>query len=470
MDDTYIVDLDPTSEAAKPEPELAIAAQVPEVMTVEPLRMDADLLFLTGEAGTGKSTVVQHARKMHPGALEITATTGVAAMNASGITINSFLGYGTNQELGYLHSSGRLVRRLQERCENITHLVLDEVSMQHANALGMLVDGIRKLNEEGREIFDFRKDEYTRVPLRLIVVGDFAQLPPVDPGSKTPPWAFNAECWKDFEIQKLTKVHRQTNPEFREAIQAARIGNGAKAVRLLQSCGVKFQPFLADGMITLFSTNAEVTSWNMEKFMRLMKNGGSETQRDFPTVRWGKQRSEWSREIADVITFCKDCRIRITANDTKAWSYVNGDQGIITDLTPNLLRVKLDRTGNEVELRRTRRFNDIERDKVSDYHKAGEQVLYREIISDDGPTLEIPYVGSVNYLPAKYGWASTVHSVQGLSLETLQVSPGHKFFGSPNLAYVALSRARNPEGLLIHGTPEQLSKKIVVDKEALKWT
>lgn len=464
-----ITQLDPECELAKPEPEPQ-AAPPPEAMIVEPLRDDAELLFLTGEAGTGKSTVVQHARKQRPGTYEVTATTGVAAMNANGITINSFLGYGTNQELGYLHSSGRLIWRLKEACERIQFLVLDEVSMMHASALDMLVDGIRRLNDEGREVLDFFTNEYIRMPLRLVVVGDFAQLPPVAPGATITPWAFNAQCWKDFEIQKLTKVHRQANPAFRDAIQAARIGNGAKCVRLLQECGVRFQPYLQDGMITLFSTNNEVTAWNMEKFTRLMGQGGHATAREFPTIRWGKQRTEWSKEIPDTITLCEGCRVRITANDTIGWRYVNGDQGVITDVAPNLIRVKLDRTGNVTELRRGRRFNDIESEKVRAIREAGETVLYREIYHADGSKMEIPYIGSVNYLPVKYGWASTVHSVQGLSLESLQVSPGHKFFASPNLAYVALSRARNPEGLVIHGTPEQLSKKIVVDKEALKWT
>lgn len=467
LEDFDPFEFDPESEAGTP-PAEEIPKSAPEPMNITPLRMDAELLFLTGGAGTGKTTVMHHARKQHPGAIEVTATTGVAAMNADGITINSFLGYGTNRELEYMAQSGQLVRRLRDRCENIEYLGLDEISMQHAGALDLLVNAIRELNAEGREVYIHAKGEYERRPLRLIVIGDFAQLPPVDPGAKTPPWAFYAKCWKDFEVQRLTQVHRQADPVFREALEAARFGNGTKCVRLLQEAGVKFLPFLQDEAVTLFSTNAEVQAWNMEKFTRLMRAGGTETQREFPTMRWGKQRAEWSKEIPDTMTLCNGCRVRITANDTKSWYYVNGDQGIVEDINKNFILVKLDRSGITREIRRVQRYNDIERDKVKDYQKEG-PVLHRSIFLEDGSTVEVPYIGSVNYLPVKYGWASTVHSVQGLSLDRLQVSPGHKFFGSPNLAYVALSRARTAEGLTIHGVPEQLSRKIVSAKEALPW-
>lgn len=461
-------EFDPESEAGAP-PAEEIPKPAPEPMNITPLRMDAELLFLTGEAGTGKTTVLHHARRQHPGAMEITATTGVAAMNADAITINSFLGFGTNRELEYMAASGRLVPRLKNRCESIEYLVIDEVSMLHAGALDILVNAIRELNAEGREVYIHGKGEYERRPLRLIVVGDFAQLPPVAPEAKSPPWAFHAKCWKDFQIQKLTQVHRQSDPVFRDAIQAARHGNGPKCVRLLQEAGVKFLPYLQDEAVTLFSTNAEVQAWNMEKFTRLMKAGGTETQREFPAMRWGAQRAEWSKEIPDTMSLCKGCRVRITANDTKNWYYVNGDQGVVEDINKNFILVKLDRSKIVREIRRVQRYNDVERDRVKDIQAKGDTVLHRQIYLGDGSTVEVPYIGSVNYLPVKYGWASTVHSVQGLSLDRLQVSPGHKFFGSPNLAYVALSRARTAEGLMIHGVPEQLSKKIVAAKEAMPW-
>lgn len=463
LDPNYV---DPASEAARPEPE---APEVLPPMDVTPLRMDAELLFLTGEAGTGKTTVLHHARKQHPGAIQITATTGVAAMNADAITINSFLGFGTNRDLQYLAQTGRLVNRLRDRCRDILVLVIDEISMFHAGALDILVQAIRELNEEGREVFFLATQEYKRHPLRLVVVGDFGQLPPVDPGATVAPWAFNAQCWKDFEVQRLTKVHRQTDPAFREAIQAARHGNGVKCVRLLQEAGVRFVPYLHDELVTLFSTNNEVHTWNLEKFTRLIQSGGHETQREFKTIRMGKQRQEWSKEILDTLTLCNDCRVRITANDTKTWNYVNGDQGIIEDMREGFVKVRLDRNGRLIELRRVQRFNDVDGDMARELAKQGETVLWRTIYDDEGNDYEIPYIGSVNYLPVKYGWASTVHSVQGLSLESLQISPGHKFFGSPNLAYVALSRAKKAEGLLIHGTPEQLAKRIVAAKEAKPW-
>lgn len=440
----------------------------PAPIVVEPLRQDADLLFLTGEAGTGKTTILHHARKNHPGHYEVTATTGVAAMNADAITINSFIGFGDKGELAYLHKQGRLVPRILGKCKDVKTLVIDEASMLHGSSLDILVDAIRQINEDGRLVYSVAKEDYENFPLRLVLVGDFAQLPPVDKDAKSPPWAFLANCWKDFEVQKLTKIHRQTNPTFMEAIRAARHGNGAMCVRLLQECKVEFTPFLKDGALTLFATNAEVQSWNMEKFLRLLKDN-ADTQEVFNAMRWGQQRTEWTREIPDAITFCKGTRVRITANDTKHWEYVNGDQGIIESIDEGKIFVKLDRSGRLIEIKRVFRFNDVNNEDVAELRKQGKTVLQRIIYHDDGDQSVKYYIGSVNYMPMKYGWASTVHSVQGLSLDHLQVCPMHKFFGSPNLAYVALSRARNPEGLVIHGIPGQLSRKIVMAKEATPW-
>jgi len=461
----FVPEPEPLNPVSKPEPS----------MDVTPLVMDADFLFLTGEAGTGKTTVLQHARKQYPGAFEVTATTGVAAMNADAITINSFLGYGTNKELDYLARSGRLRARLEERCSSITHLVIDEISMQHAGALDLLVNAIKEINEDGREVFLIADQEHTRIPLRLVVVGDFAQLPPVAPDALEAPWAFKAKCWPEFQVQKLTEVYRQQDPRFREAIQAARQGNGTKCIRLLQDVGVRFVSALEDELITLFATNAEVMSWNTTKFARLVSDG-RETK-VFGAMRFGRQRTEWVKEIPDTLTLCVGCRVRITANDTLRWNYVNGDQGVIEGFRKSqtsigeafIPMVRLDRSGRLVEIARSQRFNDIESDEIPEMKRLGIPVSSRTIILEDGAEWERPYIGSVNYVPLKYGWASTVHSVQGLSLDRLQISPMHKFFGSPNLAYVALSRAKNAEGLIIHGIPGQLSRKIVSAKEVQPW-
>lgn len=441
--------------------------EVKPKMDIPALNRDALLLFLTGEAGTGKTTVVRHAMETYPYDYIVSATTGVAAMNADAITINSLLGFGTKEDLASLHQRGALVERLRRKTEGRRTLVLDEVSMFHASSLDVLVGAIRKLNEEGRQVYNVAKGKYEDTPLRLVVVGDFAQLPPVEKQKVATPWAFRALAWKDFEIQKLTKVHRQDNPDFVAAINAARRGNGRECVRLLQACGVQFVPMLRDDLLTLFATNGEVHQWNQVKFIQTLR-GQEGAERTFSAARWGTQRQEWLREI-DAITLCPKARVRITANNTRTWDWVNGDQGLILQILPNGVEVRLDRTGETHTIGFTQRFNDVPDEQVDDLRKKGAEVRVRKVYDEDGSAKAIHYIGSVSYLPIKLGWASTVHSVQGLSLQQVQVCPVDRFFGTPNMAYVALSRARNPEGLVIHGLPGSLANKIKSAPEVKEW-
>lgn len=436
-------------------------------MDVLPLNRDPLLLFLTGEAGTGKTTVVRHAMETYPFDYVVSATTGVAAMNADAITINSLLGFGTKEDLLDLQRTGALKNRLRRKLEGRRTLVLDEVSMFHAGSLDALVQGIRQLNEEGRQVYNMAKGQYEDAPLRLVVVGDFAQLPPVEKRAQEVPWAFRAKAWQDFEIQKLTKVHRQDNPEFVAAINAARKGNGRECVRLLQKCGVEFVPMLRDNLLTLFATNGEVHTWNQSKFIQTLR-GQEGSERTFTATRWGKQRQEWLREI-DMITLCPNARVRITVNNTRTWDWVNGDQGVVVRILPNAVEVKLDRTGETHALGLTTRFNDVSDEQADSLRKEGTEVRVRKVYDDEGGPKAVYYVGSVTHLPVKLGWASTVHSVQGLSLEQVQVCPVDRFFGTPNMAYVALSRARKPEGLVIHGLPASLAAKIKSAPEVQNW-
>jgi len=450
----------------EPEPPFPELAPIP-ALNIPALNRDPMLLFLTGEAGTGKTTVVRHAVETFPYDYTVSATTGVAAMNADAITINSLLGFGTKEDLIALLKNGTLKNRLRRKLEGRRTLVLDEISMFHAGSLDALVEGIRQLNEEGREIYNVAKGKYEDTPLRLVVVGDFAQLPPVEKTKVATPWAFRANAWKDFEVQKLTTVHRQDNPEFVAAINAARRGNGRECVRLLQKCGVEFVPMLRDNLLTLFATNGEVHNWNQAKFIQTLR-GQEGSEQTFVASRWGSQRQEWLREI-DQITLCPNARVRITSNNTRTWDWVNGDQGVVLRLLPNAVEVKLDRTGETHAIGFTQRFNDVSEEQAADLKKSGTEVRVRKVYDDEGQATAVYYVGSVTHLPVKLGWGSTVHSVQGLSLSQVQVCPVDRFFGTANMAYVALSRARNPEGLVIHGLPGSLASKIKSAPEVQEW-
>lgn len=78
-------------------------------------------------------------------------------------------------------------------------------------------------------------------------------------------------------------------------------------------------------------------------------------------------------------------------------------------------------------------------------------------------------IGTIRYFPLRLAYASTIHKSQGLSLDRVQIDTRDKFFSAPSMAYVAISRARTPEGLTLVGTPESIASKMIMSKEVIKY-
>jgi hypothetical protein len=164
--------------------------------------------FITGEAGTGKSYLVQERVAADPKYGALCATTGVAAVNTGSITINSLLRYGMDYHaLLDAYMTERLHRRLWQLDQTYQRIILDEAPMYSGRALDILYKALceRKLN------------------LGLTLVGDFAQLPPINE-----PWIFQAKCWGRFAANttRLTKNWRQEGGNFLTALNAIRVGDG----------------------------------------------------------------------------------------------------------------------------------------------------------------------------------------------------------------------------------------------------
>src|ERR1700757_2022074 len=187
--------------------------------------------FVTGAAGTGKSFMMKKRIEDAPGSAILCATTGVSAVNMDTVTINSVLSYFDTSSLidkyirGYLHQR---LRKLAASTHQPLSIVIDEVSMMHAEQLDTIYKAVQEVNEgdESAAPLDY--------PLGLVLTGDFAQLPPVKGR-----WAFQADCWPQFQahINRLTKVWRQSDPGFLEAVNAARRGDGPATAAKLKSLG-----------------------------------------------------------------------------------------------------------------------------------------------------------------------------------------------------------------------------------------
>ena len=317
------------------------------------------------------------------------------------------------------------------------------------------------------------------------------QLPPIKA-----PFAFEADCWEHFErnTTKLTKAWRQANPVFLEAINAAREGQGRRCAEILTSLGVRFTA-QNNGKFqgtTIMAKNDAVDNFNYAALM------------DLKTEPYGLKRATWMyqgqsdpsewKNIPEVLKLKDGAYVMILSNDTTSgeFLYANGDCGIIQgkDLDGTVW-IKLKRTEKLVGIKpivryKTMRGDDAEKLGLDAYKSDEDRVTHlfcdKECGWDPsgirfGPWGKPRYncstgswnIGAIRYYPLRLAYATTVHKSQGLTLDNCQIDVRDRFFGSPNMAYVALSRCRTAEGLTIVGEPGKLAERIVLEPKVRRW-
>jgi len=421
--------------------------------------------FLTGAAGTGKTFTIKQRIAEDPGCAVICATTGVAAVNLDTVTINSVLSYYDTESLvdkyvrGFVHQK---LRKLAGEFDKPRDLVIDEVSMMHAEQLDSIYKAIYEVNV-GDDIH-----EPLKYPLGLVLTGDFAQLPPVKGR-----WAFLADCWPEFQanVTRLTKVWRQADPGFLNAINLARAGNGELAAMCLKKLGANYSiaaDLNFDGT-TIVAKNAEADRYNQQRLLRLTTPAFA-----VETKRWGQQSSEW-KNIPDRAIFKPGCLVMLLANKRDplggGFRYVNGDLAHVIEYSDSASLEDWNGESYEapavlVQSLRTQETFWVER--IVRYNETRDE-------PDEGTPFEINpetgkyIIGWVDWFPMRIGYCSTVHKTQGLSLDRVQIDCRDGFFGAPSMAYVALSRARSIEGMRIVGNAELLARRIKFNPDVREW-
>ncbi len=408
--------------------------------------------FITGPAGSGKTWQVKQKSLSDP-SWRLCATTGIAAVNLDTVTINSTLKYFDTQSLMDNHIRGRLVRRLREMAdeEGLRMLCIDEISMMPAEQLEIIYEALQQANAylAGKEI-------------SLTLTGDFAQLPPISSKSEPARFVFEASCWPPSDIQRLTKIWRQSDPTFLEALRLARLGQGPGAVEALREAGVKFAPAITRDFpgATIYSKNDEVDKYNALRFQALPGNA-IELRHSFR----GKPAGEWLTQIPGCpggkippLKLKPQALVMILANDIPDFRYANGDLATILEAGPDAIHARIHRTNQEVGIERIRRYHLGEKDDEG-------AVWVQDLRGGEGAWV----LGSVDWFPLRLGYASTVHKTQGLTLDNVQVDCRDWFFGMPNMAYVALSRSRTPGGLTIVGPSATLARQIKLHPQVKEW-
>lgn len=433
------------------------AAQHPNIsnLTIESTPRNVEekqFQFITGPAGSGKTFTINKRNLEDSSYIELGATTGIAAINLDTKTINSILKYFDTKSLEEKLIDGHLQYKLREIREEKRFLGIEEASMLSAKQLDILYDAICEINEDNNP-----------KKLGLHLIGDLLQLPVVSTKQKPEDIIIKANCWHEFDKNtiKLTKIWRQDNPKFIQAINLVRAGDGYNAVPLLKECGVKFIPKLIDNFAgtSIIPKNDLVDFYNAKRLTEI----NSPMITSIPRRR-GEQLGEWKSQIPNLMRFKIGAYVMILSNDCPEFTFVNGDCGTITSYNQekDFFMIRLKRTNEEVQIPRIMRKN----------------------LSSRQPNMNLfapnftPYIDSFTrkwvigdcfYHPIRLGYASTVHKSQGLSLDLVQLDISPWNFGCSGMAYTGISRARTPDGLIIVGTESDLIRKIKTDKEVSKY-
>lgn len=469
---------------------------------------------IIGAAGTGKSTVLR--KRIEDGEkMLLTSTTGISAVNLGpGVTtINSTLGFYDLKSLQQAHSRGQIKHKAIELArKGIKTVVIDEISMLQGEALDLIHNGFAQAEDvlASQRICDLSGESLGACDATgLLLCGDFLQLPPIgdrqaDGKIGAAKYAFESRAWNDYEkngsMTRLSKIWRQDDEKFLKALSLVRQGRGADGAIELQRAGVRFsnegdEEF--DG-ITLFAVNQQVDGFNARRLAKLP--GDTIT---IPSKRWGKELSEW-KNIPECLELKDGCLVMILVNKSGTFEYVNGDLAtfkFVYDTPPtdgttqwqNNVETKRGYRGPiPFVVRRNVSYNDPNEDSLKATYEQttwGKRMssidpsnkvwkaLYMEYI-DAHSMKGIPYydpkekgvvIGEIEYMPLRVAYASTVHKVQGLTLDKVQVNISNYWFGNPSMIYVALSRCRSVEGLRIVGDVGRLSRRIKTDSRVRRW-
>jgi AAA domain len=431
---------------------------------------EAALRFVTGPAGSGKTTQAKERIESDPNSAMFTATTGIAAVNGAGVTWWSALRTQPHNIRKH-HENGTLVENMEKIAENCEGLVIDEASMLRHDHLDILTDVVDKVSEARNRRFG------------LELIGDFLQLPPIpdkDKGETRIPWAFEARSWPRFAAHTTrlrTNYRQQDDPAFAEALGALRKGEGAEAADIIgDTCAwTTTVPARFEGTC-IYATNRNVTDHNQRRLKELPGLACT-----YWANKSGRQRSEWEN-IPHPLELKLGAYVMVLANDSSKdadgnpnFHYCNGDVGHVEELTADKVHVRIVRTDAAHAIGKiTRREYDDHHQVVAEYGRLADQAMRENRSLPDGSVWsaeEDAWIrGSIGYLPLRLAWASTVHKSQGLTLRgPVLINLREAFMRSPAMTYVATSRATMAENITFAGTPKLLAERTAIHPEVRQW-
>jgi ATP-dependent DNA helicase PIF1 len=393
-------------------------------------------IFVTGRAGTGKSTLLNHLSWNTSKQVVICAPTGVAALNVGGQTVHSLfrlpIGVIAAQKI---EQDGRLRKLLN----SIDTLVIDEISMVNADLLDAVDRSLRQARQRPDEAFG---------GVQVVLFGDPYQLAPV-PGDADERayftdqyrsmWFFDAKVWNDatLRIFELNVIHRQHEEEFKLMLNAVRHGQvTAEIAGRLNATGARPAP--AGGAITLATRNDTVGSINARELAKLpgrIRTARAEINGDFGGRNYPADES---------LELKVGARVMFLRNDPDQ-RWVNGTVGTVVKIDSTVF-VEVDGEVHEVQPAVWEKF------KYS--YQAATKKLTRDIVAE------------FTQFPLRLAWAVTIHKSQGKTYDRAIVDLGQRSF-APGQTYVALSRISQLDGLYL--TRALRPSDIIVDQNVRRF-
>lgn len=391
--------------------------------------MDGESLFITGKAGTGKTTVLRKITaecKIKRKNVVVLAPTGVAAKHAQGVTIHSFL----HLPLGpYIPGmKNRKLYALKEEeiaiVNRVDIIIIDEVSMVRCDMLDEIDDVLRH----------YRKNSLPFGGIQIVMFGDLYQLMPVAPeedweklkGKYTSPYFFSSKILEkmDCPMFELKIIHRQDDRNFITLLNNVRLGHvSANEIKELEGRYKKgFVPNDDEGYIRLTTHNWRSKKYNEQRLEEL--SGSVYEYKAYIEDLFPKE--EWPTNY--VLQLKRGARVMFIKNDNENLQYVNGTLGTVVSLGERAIIVRTD-DGLEIGVER----------QTWDF--------YRYHINKKTKEIEATLCGSFKQYPLKLAWAVTIHKSQGLTFDKVIIDAGKAFtYGQ---VYVALSRCRKFHGIIL---------------------
>ncbi len=409
-------------------------------------------VFVTGRAGTGKSTLLQHLAWNTAKSIAVCAPTGVAALNVEGQTIHSLfrlpIGLIGTQEEDQSDATRKILNAIDT-------LVIDEISMVNADLMDAIDRSLRKARGRRAEPFG---------GVQIVMFGDPYQLAPVPPRGDEMRyvqdhyrsfWFFDAHVWTGADhaigdgggldgfaelgsfgaklhIRELVDIHRQADPAFKGMLNAVRYGRvTADIAQVLNDTGARTPPEPVEGetpIITLATRNDIVNGINRRHLDALP--GRTQTANAEISGDFGRGDAAYPADVelqlkvgAQVMFLRNDI-----ANFGEAPRWVNGTIGTVTRIAGGTVKVEVEQQEFDVEPAVWERFRYA--------YNPTTRTLTRDVVAE------------FTQFPLRLAWAVTIHKSQGKTYERAIIDLGSGAF-APGQTYVALSRLTSLDGLYL---------------------